>query len=133
MYEINEEFDTTIDEFFTFVWSHYYFSTKNDTEYWKDIRKLKVGDLPENIKLHLLDYYPLCTEFVFTDLNRHFSATQWFSVVNSVDTYKGSSTSLTNEEQEYCKYSLRLQENKYKIAKEFCMNHYEYLQQWYNT
>jgi hypothetical protein len=70
---------------------------------------------------------------VFTDLNRHFSATQWFSVVNSVDTYKGSSTSLTNEEQEYCKYSLLLQENKYKIAKEFCMNHYEYLQQWYNT
>jgi len=133
MYEINKEFGDTINEFFTFVWSHYYFSTKNDTEYWKDIRKLTIDDLPENIKLHLLDYYPLCTDFLFTDLNKHFSSTQWFSVINSADAYKGSSTSLTKEEQEYCKYSLRLQENKYKIAKEFCMNHYEYLQQWYNT
>jgi tryptophan halogenase len=116
-----------------FIWAHYYFSTRSDTPYWKAIRNLKITDLPENVRKVIDYYYPNYPRLNLSEDYPIFASHHWFSVIAAGTDELKNKISLTDDEKEYCKYFLAIQEAKTNYILENNLNHYEYLKQWYNS
>lgn len=120
-------------EILTFVWSHYYFSNKNDTKYWQDIKKLKITDLPTDAQFILSKYYPVLGDFVFFSPQSMFSSQQWFSMIHAGGGYKSNAGKvITAKEKEYMKIFLDQGTARVDAVIENFPNHYKFLKEWYD-
>jgi 2-polyprenyl-6-methoxyphenol hydroxylase-like FAD-dependent oxidoreductase len=129
---INDYFDTSVTEILAFVWAHYAFSTRNDTEFWKEVRTISHTILPEkskNIIENLLTEHPL--EYIL-NYNSMFSIPQWFSMLHAGGVYAGREVELTDAQEKYGKYFCNVQKERVRLAKELFPNHYEYLKDMYS-
>lgn len=130
---INNNFDFMVNEIFTFVWAHYYYSSKNDTEYWQAIRNQKIDDLPEFSKKVLGMFLPIPQRFLNLAPNSMFSVTQWFSMLKAGGAYDNVQSYLTDKQTRYAKYFLECHNKRLELAEELFDNHYDYLTEWYNN
>jgi tryptophan halogenase len=128
---INWMFSEMVNEIMAFVWCHYHYSTRNDTQFWQDIRKQSVEDLPEDAKKFLKHFLPKPGKFIYVGQGSMFNIFQWFRVIHAGGGYKGQPNSLTEDERGYCEYALDSITARVKLAKERFMNHYKYLEKWY--
>jgi tryptophan halogenase len=129
---INQNFQFMSDEILAFVWAHYHFSTKGDTEYWKSVRSQSIENLPEVPKQILNLFLPTPKRFLTIAPNSMFNVVQWFSVLHAGGAYKGVNSSLTKEQERYAEYFLASHSKRLDLAEEFFDNHYDYLTDWYN-
>jgi hypothetical protein len=128
---INEEFSFMCNEIFTFIWSHYHFSSKNNTPYWKDIRNQKIEDLPPMSKEILGLFLPIPKRFMQVSPNSMFNVVQWFSLLHAGGAYNGVKSALTEKQEKYAEYFLNVHKCRLELAESMFLNHYEYLTEWY--
>lgn len=132
-HHVNEAYNEMVDEILGFIFCHYYFSTKDDTQYWKDVKKKDLKSLPENVQKIISHVYPYPQRGVmFYSPYSLFSQVQWWAMINASDGYKHyPPIPLTEEENKYLEYFVKCKESQNKFAEECFPNHYEYLKGWY--
>ena len=128
---INKNFEFMSLEILTFVWAHYYFSSRNDTQYWKDIREMKIDDLPALSKEILNMFLPVPKRFLNLTPNSMFNIIQWFSVLHAGGAYKGVESYLTEEQKIYAEYFLECHNKRLELAEKLFKNQHDYLTEWY--
>jgi hypothetical protein len=114
-----------------FVWSHYFFSTKNDTDFWKNIRKQKIEDLPQEAQNILKFFLPMPNRFLYISPNSMFNVVQWFSMLNAGGAYKNQKSKLSEKQKQYAEYFLSVHKHRVEHAEKIFPNQYEYLSKWY--
>ena len=129
---LNRGFYEMSVEILAFVYAHYYFSTKNDTPYWKDVRKKSLRDLPGDAQYMIEQYYPVPKDFIFFSQQSMFSSVQWWSMIHAGGAYKDYKPSLSKEELQYLEYFITTQSTKVEQATETFPNHYDFLKGWYS-
>ena len=90
---INQGFYEMSTEILAFVWSHYHFSKKDDTPYWKAIREQKLTDLPSDAQHIISQYWPKPKPFLFFSQQSMFTSIQWWSMIHAGGGYNTSSIS----------------------------------------
>lgn len=129
---INQHFQMMSDEILAFVWAHYYYSSKNDTEYWKAIRNLKLDDLPEGSSRMISSLLPAPARYFMYSPDSMFSVCQWFSMLKAGGAYDNIDPYITEKQEQYGKYFTTAISQKVDLAEKYFQNHYEYLKEWYN-
>jgi len=128
---VNNEFQEIINETFVFVWAHYYFSNKNDTPFWQEIRKQKIIDLPEYSQQILSHFYSTPMRFLNISQGSMFNVGQWFSVLHAGGAYKDVTSTLNEDDKKYADYFLESNSERINKAINLFPNHYEFLRRWY--
>ena len=129
---LNNHYGNVVTEIIAFVWAHYYYSTRSDTEFWKNIRNKKLEDAPEYIQIILDQYNKMITRsFFLNPKTSGFNSGQWFSMLNANNIYK-EQRKLTDAQLKYAEYYIKLKRNEIDQAIQTFPNHYEYLKEWYN-
>ncbi len=129
---LNRGFSEMSVEILTFVWAHYYFSTKNDTPYWQHIRSIKITDLPKESQFVISHYYPTPPKFLFFSPASMFNCVQWFSMMHAGGAYKDVAYETDPKVKQYYEYFLDTLSYKTEKAKALFPNHYDYLKEWYS-
>jgi len=117
-------------EILAFVFAHYYFSNKNDTPYWEEVRSKRLEELPPDAQFFLSQYYPDIKPFTFFSNQSMFSSMQWWSMIKAGG--YGNPYPLTTEEKTYLELFMNNQTNRIDQTIEQFPNHYEFLKGWYN-
>lgn len=130
---INQGWYEMCVEILTFVWSHYYFSSRNDTPFWQAIRSQKITDLPTDAQYMLNQYYPVLKDFIFFSPQSMFSSQQWFSMLHAGGAYSETAGKvLSSKEKKYLEIFLKQGTNRVNEVIENFPNHYEFLKDWYD-
>jgi tryptophan halogenase len=130
---LNASYEKMVTEIVAFVWAHYYFSSKDDTEFWKAIRNQDVDQLPEHLKNIIDLFIPRPHDGFFLDKTSGFHVGHWFSLVNACGVYQDQENLLEPERENYAEYFIRNQQARVELVKEYFPNHYEFLKAWYET
>lgn len=131
--EINRDFKEMSEEIFTFVWAHYYFSTKSGTSFWNEIRSQKIDDLPDFAKNILNLFLPRPKRFLLPSPTSMFNIVQWFSMLHAGGAYKDLESEMTDKQREYAEYFIESNNARLDLAEKMFPNHYRYLRNWYRT
>lgn len=129
---INKGFSEMSEEILAFVWAHYYFSSRNDTPYWKDIRAQKLEQMPKFIRDTFDAFLPVPKRFLNLTPSSMFNVTQWFSVLHAGGAYKGLEPYLTDKQERYGKYFVDSNNARLALAEDMFINQYDYLTDWYD-
>lgn len=129
---INKGFSEMSEEILAFVWAHYYFSSRDDTPYWKEIRLQKLEDQPKFIRDILSAFLPYPQRFLNLTPSSMFNITQWFSVLHAGGAYKDIEPYLTDKQERYGKYFIDCNNARLDLAEDMFKNQYDYLTEWYN-
>ena len=132
-YAINNNFDFMSNEILAFVWAHYYFSTKEDTDFWKSFRTQSLENLPERAREILELFLPVPKRFFNIAPNSMFNVVQWWCVLHAGGAYKDVESPLSEKEKQYAEYFLECHRKRLDLAEDMFENHYDYLTDWYNT
>lgn len=130
---VNLSFDVVTTEILAFVWAHYKFSSRSDTDFWKAVHAIEIENLPEkakNIIEHLLSGHPYDYRLTYYSM---FSVPQWFSMLHAGNAYENKQITLTADQEEYGKYFCNVQKERLKIVMNTFGNHYDYLKDRYNA
>lgn len=130
--KINLKFNMMAAEIHAFVWSHYYFSSKNDTEFWKQFRMMSKNDIPSSIADILNIMLPFPKGNFYLTPESMFHQGHWFSVLHAGDQYKNVKQTRSEDELKYLEYFIQLINSKTNISNQIFPNHYEFLKDWYD-
>jgi len=131
MKHINSKMRGMSDEILAFVWAHYYYSSRNDTEYWKAVRNQGMETLPEGSLAIIQSMLPVPKRYFMYSQDSMFSVCQWFSMLKAGGAYDTAESYLTEKQERYGKYFTSAITNKLELAEDFFQNHYDYLKEWY--
>jgi 2-polyprenyl-6-methoxyphenol hydroxylase-like FAD-dependent oxidoreductase len=129
---MNNGFKEMSQEIFTFVWAHYYFSTKDDTPFWKEVRGQKIEEMPQYVRDILSAFLPLPKRFLQLTPSSMFNVTQWFSMLHAGGAYNNVESYLTEKQTKYAEYFIKSNNARVDLAEEMFDNHYKYLKEWYD-
>ena len=130
---LNSGFQEMSSEILAFVWSHYYFSSRNDTPYWKEIRNQKIEMMPDGVKKILSLFLPRPKRFFVITQSSMFNVVQWFSMLKAGGAYDHIDNSgLSDKQTKYVEYFLESEKKRLELAENIFPNHYEYLKEWYS-
>jgi tryptophan halogenase len=129
---LNASYKTMTTEILAFVWAHYHFSKRSDTDFWKAIRKQTIDDAPEDIRKVFANFVPALHNSPYLDKTSGFHIGHWFSVLHACGLYKDSAN-LTPEKQAYIEYWLKTRDATVELVTERFPNHYEFLKEWYEN
>lgn len=129
---INFNFDEMSAEIHAFIWCHYYFSSKNDTEFWRKVKEISPDSIPSSINDILINFFPFPKGPFYLKPTSMFHQGQWFSMLHASKKYSGAKKYITAEQEKYLEYFIKTHENRCNNAKESFPNHYEYLKNWYD-
>lgn len=127
---INKYFYEMVTEILAFVWIHYHYSSKNDTDFWKAIRKQRIEDLPKDAQYFIDSHLNNVPNFALFSRKSMFNSAHWFSILKANNAYS-IKTPLNENELKYAKYFIDLQSKRIELAKETFPNLYDYLSEWY--
>jgi len=125
---LNASFAEMNEEILTFIFGHYHYSSRNDTEFWKKIRSQPLSILPETCQKILNDICNNKSTFHYRGTSM-FNLTQWFSMLHAGKAVVGKK--LPPEVEKYALYFINNHYNRIEQASEFFKNHYEYLSEAY--
>lgn len=128
----NNVYQRTYWEIVSFVWAHYHFSKKSDTEFWRSIHRQPPSDIPEVVLDVVGQFAPSLTRKFFLHPDSNFHVGHWFQVLNATGVYENSEKVLDGEKELYAKYFIENQTFRVEKIKEYFPNHYEFLKKWYN-
>ncbi len=125
---INGHFTSMNEEILAFIFGHYHYSSRNDTEFWKKIRSQPLSILPIGCQKILNDICNNKSSFFYRNSSM-FNLTQWFSMLHAGKAITGKK--LPPEVEKYALYFIKNHYNRIEQASEFFKNHYEYLSEAY--
>lgn len=128
---LNKHFQGICTEILAFIYAHYYFSSRDDTPYWKEIRSKKLTDLPPNAKSILDQFYPKLKNFVFATSKSMFNSVQWWSMLHAGGAYPNEVSELNEDEKKYVEHFMSIQDARVEGSKKLFGNHYKFLKDWY--
>lgn len=130
---INSLYQNMVTEIIAFVWAHYHYSTKSDTEFWKEIRSQKLEEMPEYIQDIINQFTKILhRNFYLNKQTSGFNSGHWFSVLNAGG-HIFNNYPLNEHQLKYAKYYIDVKKHEIDKAIEIFPNHYEFLKEWYNA
>jgi hypothetical protein len=129
---INKNFDFMCNEILAFIWIHYYYATKDDTDYWKEAKAKRMDDLPPLAKEIISLFLPIPQRFINIAPNSMFNIVQWFTVLHSGGAYKDVQSHLTDKQKQYAEFFLECHNKRLDLVEDMFDNHYDYLTDWYS-
>jgi tryptophan halogenase len=129
---INYNFDEMSTEIHAFIWCHYYFSTKNDTEFWKKFKNISKDQIPSSINDILINFFPFPRGPFYLNPSSMFHQGHWFSMLHACDRYQHVKKYVSEEQEKYLEYFITTHNNRCTNAKKTFPNHYQHLKTWYN-
>lgn len=127
---LSREFETMIDEIHNFIFIHYNLCHRKDTEFWKDVHKIKLPPSVEKLyrmfspspppALHMKGHFDM------------FHVGQWFELLFLMGFYDNSNLEITDAVKKYGDLSYNLYKTKTQAQIEAFPNHALYLRDWYN-
>lgn len=129
---LNRGFYEMSVEILGFVFAHYFFSTKDDTPYWKDVRQKTLDDIPADARFMINHYWPDPKPFIFFSNQSMFSSVQWWSMIHAGGGYEGKKSNLTNDEKIYLENFIELGKIKTDNSIKTFPNHFKFLKEWYD-
>ena len=130
MNNINQSYYRMINEIVVFVWAHYHYSTRSDTDFWESIRSQT--DIPTQFTEVLSKFLPVPHTDIFLDKTSSFHIGHWFSVLHAANLYDAVTTTIEPDTEEYIKYFIKNHDHRVELVKEMFPNHYEFLKKWYS-
>ena len=131
--EYNQAFNEMVTEILAFVWSHYHWSTRNDTPFWQSVRNQQITDLPQGVQQILALFLPTPKRFMFASKTSMFNVWQWFCVLHAGGAYKDQTSQLNQQQHRYSEYVLDSISYRTTQAMNLLKNHYCYLKEWYGS
>lgn len=128
---LNESYIRAFWEIVAFIWSHYHFSTKKDTEFWRAIRRQTADNIPEKVVSIVQNFAPTPSRQFFLFPESHFHVCHWFSVLHAGNVYKNHRRILIDDARKYAEYFVENNRKRIDMALEYFPNHYEFLKNWY--
>ena len=130
---INEVYTRSFWEIVAFIWAHYYFSNRKDTEFWKDIHAQRNEDVPQHVLNVVGRFVPSPSREFYLYPESVFHVGHWFQVLHPAGVYKNHPAILTDEQKKYAEYFIK--NNKFRVEQviEMFPNHYQFLKNWYNN
>lgn len=116
-----------------FVWAHYFFSSRNDTPFWKAIRKQRLEAAPDYVREIVGLFYPkLHRDFFVSDRTSSFHTGHWFSMIQANGAFNPKDfRPLKKDEKKYAEYFTQLKSAEVDAAIATFPNHFEFLKGWY--
>lgn len=130
--DINSLYDGMFWEIVAFVWAHYHFSTKKDTEFWHKIHAQTPDQVPEKVLKIVEKFAPSLHRQFYIQATSSFHIGHWFSVLNASDVYKNHPKTISGDVEKYADYFIKNQSHRVKLIKDMFPNHYDFLRQWYS-
>ena len=127
----NESYIRSFWEIVSFVWAHYHFSTKNDTDFWKDIHKQKIDKVPQQVVDTIGAFVPSPHNGFFLHPESHFHVGHWFQVLFANGVYDKHPKVVEGDREKYAEYFIANQKYRTEKIIEMFPNHYEFLKEWY--
>lgn len=122
---VNSKFYMMFSEIVNFIWLHYHYANRNDTDYWREVTSQPMPDHVRNVHN---DFVPTPPDFVFKDeAYSMFHSGQWFEMLHGSEAYKGV-LNMTNKD--YDAYAKIFIDNRAHLTKQIIEkfpNHWEYL------
>lgn len=131
--EYNTAFNEMVTEILAFVWSHYHWSTRDDTDFWRQVRRQEITDLPPGVQQILALFLPTPKRFMFASRTSMFNVWQWFCVLHAGGAYRNQASQLNHEQKTYSQYVLDSITDRCDRALALLKNHYRYLKDWYGS
>lgn len=128
---LNTVYDRMYWEIVAFVWAHYHFSTKKDTEFWKKIHQQTSNDIPEGILQIISRFVPSPAREFFLYPESSFHVGHWFQVLHPSGVYKDHQPMLHGDRKKYAEYFVENNRYRTKTIIDMFPNHYDYLKEWY--
>ena len=129
--KFNEVYDRMFWEIVAFVWAHYHFSTKKDTQFWKKMHSQSPDVIPQKVKDIVARFVPNLHRDFFIHPESSFHVGHWFSVLHAGDVYKDHPEYLGGDLLKYAEYFLKNNTSRVKFVGEMFPNHYDFLKDWY--
>lgn len=128
----NTIYDRMFWEIVAFVWAHYHFSTKKDTDFWRDIHQQIPDNVPEKVKEIVGRFIPTLHRSFFMHPESSFHVGHWFSVLHAAGIYQGHPQTIGGDLEKYAEYYIKNNTSRVNFVKEMFPNHYEFLKEWYD-
>jgi hypothetical protein len=128
---VNESYAREFWEIVSFVWAHYYFSTRKDTQFWKDRHDIDLESLDPRIKEHLSRFIPELHRRFYVHPESSFHVGHWFSVLHAGGVFKDHPKMIAGDVEKYAEYFLKNQDSRVDLVLDMFPNHYEFLKEWY--
>lgn len=129
---VNYNFDEMSAEIHAFIWCHYYFSTKNDTEFWRQFKQIQPQQIPSSINDILINFFPFPKGQFYLKPSSMFHQGQWFSMLHACGRYSHTKKYVDEQQEKYLEYFIKTHDDRCKNAEKLFPNHYRYLKEWYN-
>ena len=142
---LNRRFEATFTEIVNFIFLHFYASTRNDTEFWKDASLRKIPDTCREIfdafkkgPMNQSDFRKIIMKkvphFKYLDPSPPmFSSGHWFQLLYSSGWWKDLEYKYSEDTLRYGKYVMEGHTHKLDDIMKFFPNHYDYLTEWYES
>lgn len=130
---INQLYDASFWEIVAFVWAHYYYSTKKDTQFWQDVHKYSPDQLPKKVSDIVGKFVPSPNREFYVNPTSSFHVGHWFSVLHAGGVYKDHKKMLYGEVEKYAEYFIQNQSHRVDLVSDMFPNHYDFLKDWYSS
>lgn len=128
---INEEFMALTFEIISFIFLHYFTSSKRNTEFWKYFED---APMPEFIKIIAREFVPYPpAELHSAGKFSMFHSGQWFQILNIAGQYKDVENLNSEKENLYYLIHKNMLTSRTDDQIKYFPNHYEFLQNWYQS
>lgn len=129
---LNDSYAREFWEIVSFVWAHYYFASRKDTKFWKDVHQIEnFQELDPRIQDHIFRFLPELHRRFYIHPESSFHVGHWFSVLHAGGAFDGHPKSISGDVEKYAKYFLRNQDARVDLVLDMFPNHYEFLKEWY--
>lgn len=126
---LNTEFKNMIQEIVDFVFLHYHFAEKDDTEFWKDVHKIKVPKSAQKvIDLFVPNPPEVLTQYPYFTM---FHVGQWFEMLYGFGVYDNIKGKASEDIIKYGDWVRDAYNYRTEKLIDILPNHYKYMKELY--
>ena len=128
---INTEWLKMYYEIRDFIFTHYKFASRKDTQFWRDVTS---KELPDTAKQRLDRFVPGPKDSMFIPgITSMFHTGQWFEMLYGSDFYGKSLAFLSDDYIKYAESYIDTENYRIERMMRDLDNHYDYLTKWYKN
>ena len=131
LHYINNQWLSMYYEIRDFIFTHYKFASRKDTQFWRDVTS---KELPDTCKKRLEMFVPGPKDSMFLPgITSMFHTGQWFEMLYGSDFYDKSISFMSNDYLKYSESYVDSENYRIERAMRDLDNHYDYLTKWYKN
>jgi len=131
LHYINTEWLKMFYEIRDFIFAHYKFANRKDTQFWRDVTE---KELPDTAKQRLDKFVPAPKDSMFIPgITSMFHTGQWFEMLYGSDFYGKNLAFLSDDYLKYAESYVDIETYRIDRILRDLDNHYDYLSKWYKN